>query len=92
VRIIVNTKPYSEHDTGMVEQAMRGVGALQEIGITVLMTNGHHRKVAIIDDVLYEGSLNILSQNDSCELMRRIHDEVSVREMLMFTGLEKWCK
>ena len=31
-------------------------------------------------------------QNDSCELMRRIDDASSVREMLRFIRLEKWCK
>ena len=34
---------------------------------------GLHRKVVVIDrEILYEGSLNILSQNNSIEMMRRI--------------------
>ena len=69
VKIIVNTKPFSEHEDNMVRQAIEGVETPQNIGIEVLMTVGHHRKLAIIDDILYEVSLNILSQNDSCELM-----------------------
>lgn len=92
VRVVVNTKPISEHDSTMANQAGVAIGALQEMGVIVLMTIGHHRKLAIIDDILYEGSLNILSQNDSCELMRRIDDASSVREMLRFIRLEKWCK
>ncbi len=92
VRVVVNTKPISEHDSTMAYQAGVAIGALQEMGVIVLMTIGHHRKLAIIDDVLYEGSLNILSQNDSCELMRRIDDASSVQEMLRFIKLEKWCK
>ena len=92
VRVVVNTKPISEHDSTMANQAGVAIGALQEMGVIVLMTIGHHRKLAIIDDVLYEGSLNILSQNDSCELMRRIDDASSVQEMLRFIKLEKWCK
>ena len=92
VRVVVNTKPISEHDSTMANQAGVAIGALQEMGVIVLMTIGHHRKLAIIDDVLYEGSLNILSQNDSCELMRRIDDASSVQEMLRFIRLEKWCK
>jgi hypothetical protein len=38
---------------------------LQKLGVQVLYTSGHHRKLAIIDrEILYEGSLNIPSQND----------------------------
>ena len=92
VRVIVNTKPIEEHDDMMASQSKQAVVALQDIGVKVLFTNGHHRKIAIIDDILYEGSLNILSQHDSCELMRRTDDAHSVREMLRFIKLEKWCK
>jgi len=74
----------------MFEQARWAVGILQEMGITVLMTTGHHRKIAIVDDVLYEGSLNILSQNDSCEFMRRIQSGVLADQMIKFTGIGKW--
>ncbi len=93
VMVIVNTKPLEEHNANLHDQAIYAVGDLQDIGVRVLFTSGHHRKLAIIDDdILYEGSLNILSQNDSCEIMRRINDELSVREMLRFIRLEKWCK
>ncbi|MBC7564842.1 hypothetical protein H7100_01255 [Candidatus Saccharibacteria bacterium] len=92
VRVIVNTKPFSEHDLSYQSQAMWAVKAMQDLGIGVLMTGGHHRKLAIVDDdILWEGSLNILSQNDSCELMRRIKSDVAVTEMLRFTGIKKWC-
>ncbi len=64
---------------------------LQELGVEVLITGGHHRKLAIIDQqILYEGSLNILSQNDSCEVMRRIYSEQLADQMLVFVGLEKF--
>ena len=93
VQVIVNTKPFDEHSQLLYEQALQANIALQEAGVTVFMTVGHHRKVAIIDDdILWEGSLNILSQNDSCELMRRIHSKEAVGEMMRFTGIKKWCK
>jgi len=93
VDIIINTKPLSEHTTGLYEQALESVSLLQDIGVRVLFTNGHHRKLAVIDySILYEGSLNILSQNDSCEIMRRIDDKTAVSEMIRFIKLEKWCK
>ena len=90
VGVIVDTKPIEGHDSQYQDQVAVVVEMLQDLGVRVLFTNG--RKIAIIDDILYEGSLNILSQNDSCELMRRIYDASSVREMLRFIRLEKWCK
>ena len=92
IHIVINTKPFDEHESIYREQAVWAVGVMQELGIEVLMTVGHHRKIAIIDDVLWEGSLNILSQNDSCELMRRIKSKELVEEMLRFTGLKKWTR
>ena len=90
IRIIVNTKPFNEHDVIYREQAIWAVGVMQDIGIDVLMTSGHHRKLAIIDDILWEGSLNILSQNDSCEIMRRIKSKNITNEMIKYTRLKDW--
>ncbi|NCU38477.1 hypothetical protein EOL96_05490 [Candidatus Saccharibacteria bacterium] len=91
VKVIINTKPYDEHDTLLQEMAYEGVVALQEIGVTVLMTVGHHRKLAIIDDVLsWEGSLNILSQNDSCEIMRRISSKEATCQLVRFINLDRY--
>lgn len=92
ITVIVNTKPLDEHDTVLRGQAEQAITALQEIGVRVLMTVGHHRKVAVVDDVLWEGSLNILSQNDSCELMRRIQSLELSDQMLRFTKLDRWEK
>ena len=92
VRVIVNTKPLEEHEQLLYEQAEQAIAILQEIGVMVLMTIGHHRKIAIIDnDILWEGSLNILSQNDSCEFMRRIKSPILTQDMLRFTGMDRWC-
>ena len=91
VSIIVNTKPLDEHDQPLYEQALRSIAMLQEIEVTVLMTVGHHRKLAIIDDdILWEGSLNILSQNDSCEFMRRMKSSVLAEQMIRFICADKW--
>lgn len=91
VRIIVNTKPLEEHEQLLYEQAVQAIATLQDIGVTVLLTDGHHRKLAIIDDdILWEGSLNILSQRDSCEFMRRMRSPILVQEMVRFTGTNKW--
>lgn len=93
IRIIVNTKPFNEHEPIYREQVIQAVGIMQDLGIEVLFTIGHHRKLAVIDnDILWEGSLNILSQNDSCEIMRRMQSIELVKDMLKFTGLKKWTK
>ena len=82
IQITVNTRPPSEHDDKYIDQAYESVQDMQSIGITVLYTVKHHRKIAIIDDdILWEGSLNILSQSDSCELMRRSVSSSIVRQM-----------
>ena len=61
---------------------------MQEIGIKVFYTIKHHRKLAIIDEeILWEGSLNILSQGDSCEIMRRTVSSSLVYQMLCFIKL-----
>lgn len=91
VRIVINTKPFIEHELSYRNQAMQVVGELQDLGVEVLLTVGHHRKLALIDtDILWEGSLNILSQNDSCEIMRRIRSIDAVKDMIQFINIEEY--
>lgn len=88
IKVIVNTKPLDEQSTELYNQAYWSIDKLQSIGVLVLFTNGHHRKLAMIDnEILWEGSLNILSQNNSCELMRRIVSINAVKEALCFIGI-----
>jgi phosphatidylserine/phosphatidylglycerophosphate/cardiolipin synthase-like enzyme len=91
VTIIVNTRDPREHDGYMATDAIQAIDMLQEIGVEVLFTGGHHRKLAIFDrHVLWEGSLNILSQNDSCEIMRRMESEDLAQQMVDFTNLNNF--
>lgn len=91
VKVIVNTKPLNEHDGLLYDMAEEGVRALQACGVTVLMTVGHHRKLAIVDDaILWEGSLNILSQNNSCEIMRRISSEIITLQTVNYLSLDRF--
>jgi hypothetical protein len=93
VQIVINTKPLDEHETVLYEQAETAIGQLQELGILVLFTVGHHRKLVLIDkQITWEGSLNVLSQNDSCEFMRRIFSEQLAHQMLEFLHLEMFIK
>lgn len=88
VRIIVNTRNPEEHNEEYATQAEDAIASMQDMGIKVLYTVKHHRKLAIIDEeVLWEGSLNILSQGDSCEIMRRTTSNNLALEMMRFIRL-----
>lgn len=88
VEIVVNTRNPEEHNKEYAIQAEGAVAAMQYIGVKVLYTVKHHRKLAVIDEeVLWEGSLNILSQGDSCEIMRRTASNSLALQMLRFTKL-----
>lgn len=90
VSVTVNTREPSEHDEYFYNEALKVISVLQGLGVNVLYTTGHHRKLAILDrKVLWEGSHNILSQNASCEIMRRIESEPMAQQMIAFIGLKK---
>jgi phosphatidylserine/phosphatidylglycerophosphate/cardiolipin synthase-like enzyme len=90
VRIAINTRDPRTHDEGYrQDDAHEAISRMQHMGIQILYTGNHHRKVAILDrQILYEGSLNILSQNDSCEVMRRIESTQLAWQMVRFTGID----
>lgn len=85
VRVAVNTKPPEEHEIAYRPQVEDCIMRLYNAGVEVLYTGGHHRKIAIFDrKIIYEGSLNILSQNESCEVMRRTKSKRLARQMFTF--------
>ena len=89
--MVINTKPVEEQNALLRNMAYEGIAKLQDIGVRVIVTAGHHRKLAIIDDdIIWEGSLNILSQNDSCEIMRRICSKQMTSQMLRFLNLDRF--
>ena len=91
VNIIINTRHPEEHEGEYIQQATDSIAALQDLGAIVLYTGRLHRKLAIIDrKVFYEGSLNILSYSDSCEIMRRVTSPKKAEELLDFIGLTKY--
>lgn len=93
VRIVINTRNPADHDGDYYYQALNAIATMQELGIKVLYTVGHHRKLAIIDRrVVYEGSLNILSFSDSCEIMRKIASEQIAGQLLRFIGIDRYIK
>lgn len=91
VKITVNTRDPQEHDFPWSYQAREVIRELQQMDVLVLYTGGHHRKLAVLDKrILWEGSLNILSNNGTCEIMRRIESKELAEEMVRFLNLKQW--
>ncbi len=89
VKVIINTKDPAENEAFMKDEALRAIAKFQTMGVQVIYTKNHHRKLAIIDrEILWEGSLNILSQCKSKELMRRIESSSLSWDMVRFTNLD----
>lgn len=90
VKITVNTRNPLEHNSLMRTQSIESISLLQDAGITALYTTGLHRKLAIIDDIVWEGSLNILSQTNSCEMMRRTKSPEYANQLIKFIKMSGW--
>ena len=91
VLVTVNTRNPIEHDEEYEMQALVAIEKLQGLGVKVLYTVKHHRKLAIIDGtVAWNGSLNILSQHDSCEIMWRVVSKGIADQLLGFIKLTKY--
>lgn len=89
VRVYLITKDPDDLDEDAAYYAQRQLEFLYHMGVQVIICkDNHHRKLAIIDrTILYEGSLNILSQSDSREIMRRIESKRTAHEMIHFLNL-----
>ena len=85
-KVIITTRYPEEHTGNLRVQADITIPYLAQLGAEVRLLPHHlHRKLAIIDrKILWEGSLNILSQNESSEIMRRIDSPKSASQMLAF--------
>ncbi|MES2971457.1 MAG: phospholipase D-like domain-containing protein [Patescibacteria group bacterium] len=92
VKVRINTRNPRHHDKELCIQAWVAMKRLRAVGVKVKFYDDYrHRKLAVIDSrVLWEGSLNILSQSCSKEIMRRTVSETLALQMLCFTGMNKW--
>lgn len=86
ISVIVMTRHPHDQGQDLEIQAETGIRYFEELGVQVLLCdNNHHRKLAMIDrEILWEGSLNILSQSHSREFMRRIESNKLTQEMFEF--------
>ena len=92
VKVFIITRDPREHKEDFADQSETEIEAFESAGIQVLLSSGnHHRKLAIIDRrVLWEGSLNILSQTKSKEIMRRLDGGGFARDMFNFLNFKKY--
>lgn len=90
--IYVITKSASILEEPLASYSRQIIREFEILGVHVLSaTNNHHRKLAILDrKILWEGSLNILSQTNSREIMRRIQGGDHAQTMFNFLKLEKF--
>jgi len=86
VKVVIYTRNPYHHDGILVREASSGIELLRQSGAKVVTCDDmRHRKLAVIDNrILWEGSLNMLSQNGSKEIMRRVVSKELCQQMLRF--------
>jgi len=91
IEVFVFTRPVEDYEPIFQDQIRIALERYEEIGVCVnFMSRYIHEKAAIIDrKILWEGSLNILSQRASHEMMRRTDSEESAFEVLTYLKLER---
>ena len=92
IKVYIITRDPNDHTDGYELQSESEIEALEALGIQVLLCTGnHHRKLAIIDrNILWEGSLNILSQTRSREIMRRLDGGGFAVEMFNYLNFGRY--
>lgn len=91
IRVFIITRDPQEHDVVIERQSEAGIRYFEALWPQVLLIRGgHHRKLAMIDrKILWEGSLNILSQSRSREFMRRIESRKLTEELFRFLQFDR---
>ena len=89
VEVFIFTRPEDEYEPGQQEQARLILNHYEILGAHVYRLPGYvHAKAAVIDrTILWDGSLNILSQRESKEMMRRTEGETAARQVINYLGL-----
>jgi len=89
-KVLIITRDPSDLDPKVRDVATNEIMQMADMGIDITLLKGnHHRKLAIIDKkITWEGSLNILSQNNSMEIMRRIEDKKTAENLMKFLKLK----
>ncbi len=92
VKVYVLTRDPRERMNNMVDESEAEIRRFEELEVQVFLCRGNdHRKLAILDrEILWEGSLNILSQTHSREIMRRIEGDKYALEIFEFLTLGRY--
>ena len=92
IKLYIFTRNPQDHKIDMRLQAESAIRKFESMGIQVIIsTDKSRRKLAILDqNILWEGSLNILSQTNSREYMRRIQSKIHTQECFKFISLGKY--
>jgi len=92
VMVYIMTRDPQEHSPIYAVQSETVIRKFEQLGIQSLICRGrHHRKLAIIDrNILWEGSLNILSQTKSKEFMRRLEGGGFAVNLFHFIGYSRF--
>jgi len=91
VSVRVNTRNPRHHEQFLEIQAWKALFVLKDAGVKIRTYKDlRHRKLAVIDgEILWEGSLNILSQSNSRELMRRTVSRHQCDQIINFTRIKR---
>jgi hypothetical protein len=91
VKIYIITRLPDDHSGAMKDNSHEVITDFEKRGIIVLPFKGlPHRKLAIIDrQIMWLGSLNILSQKNSQEIMFRTEGKTTCDQLLSFLRFDK---
>lgn len=88
VKVVVVTRPPEEYKKKFQKQGENQIQYFERIGVQVLINKNDNRKLSLIDrKISWEGSLNILSQVKSRDVMIRIEDSSEVKKLFDFLNL-----
>ncbi len=90
IKLFIFTRPIGEHEEYVQEEARAAAQIYENLGAKVVFLEGSiHEKVAVIDKkILWTGSMNILSQRSSRELMTRTEDEALTAQIISHLDLD----
>jgi hypothetical protein len=91
IAVFIFTRSIEDHELLTRSEIKSALGDYEELGACIIYLPGLiHAKTAIIDrKILWDGSLNILSQRQSREMMRRTEDEDMAKQVMEHLGLNK---
>ncbi len=91
IAVFIFTRSIEDHELLMRSEIKAALRDYEELGACIIPLPGLiHAKTAIIDrKILWDGSLNILSQRQSREMMRRTEDEDMTKQVMEHLELNK---